>query len=64
VLRKVVFYYTRKHKNVEKIKTSYDLKLLSFLKMKHWIYKELRHFQNSYLLENDEEKKCHLFEQL
>jgi hypothetical protein len=26
------------------------------LKIKHWIYKELGHFQNSYLLKIDEEK--------
>ncbi len=38
-------YYTRKHKNVEKFKNGYDLKLLSFLKTKHLIYKELGYFQ-------------------
>jgi len=27
-------------------KNGYDLKLLSFLKMKHWIYKESGYFQN------------------
>jgi hypothetical protein len=32
VLRKVVVYHTRKHKDVEKLKIGYDLKLLSFLK--------------------------------
>jgi hypothetical protein len=45
VLDKVVVYYTRKHKNVEKFKNGYDLKLLSFLKTKHLIYKELGYFQ-------------------
>jgi len=35
VLRKVIVYYTRKHKNIKNIKIGYDLKLLSFLKMKH-----------------------------
>jgi hypothetical protein len=33
VLRKVVAYYTKKSKS--KSKFGYDLKLLSFLKMKH-----------------------------
>jgi hypothetical protein len=32
VLRNVVFYHTRKLLNVEKIKSGYDLKLLSNLK--------------------------------
>jgi len=49
VLKKIVIYYTRKHKNV-KIKIGYDLKLLSFLMTKHWIFKESGHFKNSYLL--------------
>jgi hypothetical protein len=36
MLRKIVVYHTRKHKNVKKKKkTGYDLKLLSFLKTKH-----------------------------
>jgi len=34
VLRNVVFYHTRKLLNVEKIKSGYDLKLLSNLKDK------------------------------
>ncbi len=34
VLKKVVTSYTRKHK-ILKINFGYDLKLLSFLKMKH-----------------------------
>jgi hypothetical protein len=33
VLRKIVVYHTRKHKNVKK-KNGYDLKLLSFKKTK------------------------------
>jgi hypothetical protein len=35
-------------KTLKKLKSiiGYDLKLLSFLKMKHGIYKELTHFQN------------------
>jgi hypothetical protein len=45
VLRKVVIYYIKKHENVKKIKIGFDLKLLSFLKTKQKIYKELRHFQ-------------------
>jgi hypothetical protein len=35
VLRKIVVYYTRKHKDVKKLKIGYDLKLLSFSKTKH-----------------------------
>jgi len=46
VLIKVVVYYKYIYINVNKNKFGYDLKLLSFLKMKHWIYKELKHFQN------------------
>jgi hypothetical protein len=32
------------------------LKLLSFLKMKHWIYKELAHFQKFTLFQNCKQK--------
>jgi hypothetical protein len=32
------------------------LKLLSFLKTKHWIYKDLGHLKKSYLLKNDKNK--------
>jgi hypothetical protein len=46
VLRIVVFYYTKKHKKFKKSIFNYDLKLLSFQKMKHIIYKESTHFQN------------------
>jgi hypothetical protein len=63
VLKKIVVYYTRKHKNV-KIKIGYDLKLLSFLMTKHWIFKESGHFQKFIFIKNDEEKKCHVFRQL
>jgi hypothetical protein len=35
VLRKFVAYYTKKSKSKSKSKFGYDLKLLSFLKMKH-----------------------------
>jgi hypothetical protein len=35
VLRKLVFYYARKHKNFKKSIFGYDLKFLSFKKMKH-----------------------------
>jgi len=35
VLRKVVVYHTRKHKNVLKKNFDYDFKLISFLKTKH-----------------------------
>jgi hypothetical protein len=44
VLRRVVFYYTKKHKKNFKSIFGYDLKFLSFKKMKHKIYKELTHF--------------------
>jgi hypothetical protein len=32
--------------------------------MKHWIYKELEHFQKFIFIKNDEEKKIHVFGQL
>jgi hypothetical protein len=49
-------------KTEKKIKSifGYDLKLLSFLKMKHIIYKELTHIQISYLFKNRKKKPCHL----
>jgi hypothetical protein len=59
VLRRVVIYYTRKKKFKKSI-FGYDLKLLSFLKMKHKIYKELTHFQNFIFIQNYKQKKCHL----
>jgi hypothetical protein len=40
LLKNFVAYYTRKHNFF-----GYDMKLLSFKKMKHWIYKESTHFQ-------------------
>jgi len=45
VLKKFVAYYTRKHKKKIKSIFGYDLKLLSFLKIKHQIYKKSPHFQ-------------------
>ncbi len=59
MLRKVVIYHTREHKNVLNFfykKIGYNLKLLSFLKTNHWIYKKSRHFHISILFKNDEEK--------
>ncbi len=45
VLRRIVVYYRRKHRNLKKSIFGYNLKLLSFKKMKHIIYKELTQFQ-------------------
>jgi hypothetical protein len=56
VLRKVVFYYTKK---IKKSIFDYDLKFLSFLKMKHKIYKELTHFQKFIFIQK-KLKTCHL----
>ncbi len=44
-----------------KIKIGYDLKLSSFKKMKHGIYKELGHFQ---FIQQWWRKKCHVLGQL
>ncbi len=45
VLRRIVYYYIKKHKKLKKSIFGYDLKLLSLKKMKHKIYKELTQFQ-------------------
>ncbi len=45
VLRIIVLYYRRKHRNVLKSSFGYNLKLLSFKMMKYIIYKELTQFQ-------------------
>ncbi len=60
VLRIIVLYYRRKHKNVFKSSFGYNLKLLSFKMMKHIIYKELTQFQNFIFIQ----KKNHLPKQL
>jgi hypothetical protein len=60
--KKIIVYYTRKHKNV---KHWLWLKLLSFLKMKHWIYKKSPYsFKNSYLFKNYEKKTCNVLGQI
>jgi hypothetical protein len=65
VLRKFIVYYTRKHKKCKKIKNDYELKLLSFLKtIKHWIYKESKHFQIFIFTQKWWRKKCHVFGKL
>jgi hypothetical protein len=45
VLRRVIFYCIWKHNNFKQSTFGYDLKLLSFLKMKHKTYKESIYFQ-------------------
>ncbi len=52
MLRKVVAYYKRKHKKIKNQYSGYDLKLPSFKKTKHWIYKELAQFQKFRFLQN------------
>ncbi len=61
ILRRIVVFYTRKHK-IKKKKSifGYDLKLLSFLKMKHRIYKEFIYFQISYVLKNTKKNVIYL----
>jgi hypothetical protein len=53
---KVVVYHTRKYLKFKNIFLDKDLKLLSFLKMKHWIYKEPIHFKFSYLCKRYKQK--------
>jgi len=55
MLRKFVAYYKRKHTNVQN-ELLVDLKLLSFLLKKHWIYKELGQFQKFIFIQNDKQK--------
>jgi len=55
VLRKVVVYHTRKHKNVKINKNCCDLKLLSFKKKQNTEFTRNHDtFKNSYLFKNDE----------
>jgi hypothetical protein len=63
VLKKVIFYYTRKHEIVKK-KIDYDLKLLSFKKTKQEIHKELRHFKNHIFKKMMKKKIRHVLGQL
>jgi len=62
VLRRVVFYYTKQHKKF-KNNYDYDLKLLSFLKMRHTIYKGINTFSRFHIYS---QKKIfnHLLKQL
>jgi hypothetical protein len=57
VLRKFVAYYTIN-------KYDYDLKLLSFKKTQHIIYKEFVHIQKFIFVQNDKQKKFHVLGQL
>ncbi len=52
VLKIFIVYYTRKHKKKFKSIFGYDLKLLSFLKLKHKIYKESTHFSKFIFIHN------------
>ncbi len=63
MLKKVVVYYTRKHKNVKKWKL---VMIWNYYHFKRWNTKFSRNqdtFKTSYLLENDE-KKIHVLGQL
>jgi len=56
VLRKILVYlYKKTFKNFKSI-FGYDLKLLSFFKMKHKIYKELTHFQKFIFIQKYKQK--------
>jgi hypothetical protein len=54
----------QKTKKYTKSIFGYDLKLLPFLKTKHWIYKELAHFQKFIFIQNYKQKICHVLRQL
>ncbi len=56
MLRKVEVYYIRKLK-IAKKKIGYDLKLLSFLKMKNQIYKQIRTLSNIHIYSKMMKKK-------
>jgi hypothetical protein len=49
VLRKVVVYYTKKHKDVKKLKTDYDLKSLLVLKQNIKFTRNKNTFKNSFI---------------
>ncbi len=63
MLRKVVVYHIKTEK-CKKIKIVYDLKLLTLKKMKHWIYKESRHFQKFIFIQKWWRKKNNVLGQL
>jgi hypothetical protein len=56
VLRKILVYLYKKTFLKFKSIFGYDLKLLSFLKMKHKIYKELTHFQKFIFIQKYKQK--------
>jgi hypothetical protein len=65
VLRNVVFYHTRKLLNVEKIKSGYDLKLLSNLKDKTINLQGIKTLKKSHIYSKMMKKKtCHVLGQL
>ncbi len=64
MLKKIVAYYTRKHKNKKKSIFDYDLELLSIFENKILNLQKSHHtFKNSHFFKNHK-KKSHIFEQL